>query len=163
MSQTEILYNKPKITNPRQDLLFFFDAQNNSVTQKTVLQKNISAPEKSKGIQRTNKIKDAASIQKQLNNLGFTVSSTGPGSPGKETSYFGPATRAALIAFQKSQGLTPDGILGPKTHQALLQKHSQKTIAAQTEKPKQRVVKNTNEGTFPKSWIVNTIFSKAKN
>ena len=32
---------------------------------------------------------------------------------------FGPATRAAVIAYQKSMGLTPDGIVGPETKGAL--------------------------------------------
>src|SRR5690349_7378386 len=31
----------------------------------------------------------------------------------------GPATRRAVVAFQRSKGLTPDGKLGPKTYAAL--------------------------------------------
>ena len=34
---------------------------------------------------------------------------------------FGPLTRSAVIAFQKSVGLTGDGIIGPKTHTVLAQ------------------------------------------
>jgi uncharacterized protein (TIGR02594 family) len=34
---------------------------------------------------------------------------------------FGPATRAAVVAFQKSNGLTPDGIVGRKTREKLFQ------------------------------------------
>lgn len=33
--------------------------------------------------------------------------------------HAGPATRAALIAFQKAHGLTPDGLIGPQTWAAL--------------------------------------------
>ncbi len=40
-------------------------------------------------------------------------------SPGLADGAFGPATEAALIAFQKSENLTPDGIAGPETSAAL--------------------------------------------
>lgn len=33
---------------------------------------------------------------------------------------FGQATRAALLEFQRREGLAPDGVAGPRTHQALL-------------------------------------------
>jgi hypothetical protein len=35
------------------------------------------------------------------------------------TEYFGDQTRAAVIEFQRRSGLTPDGIVGPKTRAAL--------------------------------------------
>jgi DNA-binding beta-propeller fold protein YncE len=55
-------------------------------------------------------------LQKVLNSLGFTVSAKGAGSAGKETTYFGPATRAALIRFQKAKGIKPSvGYFGPIT------------------------------------------------
>ncbi len=50
-------------------------------------------------------------LQKRLNELGFKA--------GKADGRFGPATKAALIAFQKSEGLATDGIAGPKTLGAL--------------------------------------------
>lgn len=33
----------------------------------------------------------------------------------KQDSIFGPATKAKVVAWQKSKGLTPDGIVGPKS------------------------------------------------
>lgn len=50
-------------------------------------------------------------LQKQLKKLGFN--------PGKIDGDFGPATKAALIAFQRSRGLLADGIAGPRTLTAL--------------------------------------------
>ena len=59
---------------------------------------------------------DAKALQVYLNSRGFTVASSGAGSPGNETSRFGGLTRAALAKFQKSVGITPaSGYFGPKT------------------------------------------------
>ncbi len=46
-------------------------------------------------------------LQKYLNKNGFIVATTGPGSLGKETEYFGLATRAALIKFQQAKNISP--------------------------------------------------------
>lgn len=54
-------------------------------------------------------------LQKYLNNHGYIVAQSGSGSPGHETNIFGPATRSALIKFQKANNLTPDGVFGSKT------------------------------------------------
>lgn len=59
-------------------------------------------------------------LQQMLNNNGFQVSSTGAGSVGFETNYFGAKTVAALKAFQTSQALSVDGIFGPNSRASLL-------------------------------------------
>jgi len=50
-------------------------------------------------------------LQRKLKDLGFD--------PNGVDGNFGPGTRAALIAFQQSKGLQPDGIAGPATLAAL--------------------------------------------
>jgi peptidoglycan L-alanyl-D-glutamate endopeptidase CwlK len=54
---------------------------------------------------------EVESLQQKLKELGFN--------PGDIDGDFGPATEAAVIGFQKSQGLLPDGIAGPRTLKAL--------------------------------------------
>ena len=49
-------------------------------------------------------------LQRALNSKGARISTDG---------HFGPQTRTAVIAFQRSRGLKPDGIVGPKTKSAL--------------------------------------------
>lgn len=51
-------------------------------------------------------------IQERLNSLGFNC--------GKVDGIFGAGTYAAVIAFQKAHGLTPDGIVGQNTWRVLL-------------------------------------------
>jgi peptidoglycan hydrolase-like protein with peptidoglycan-binding domain len=67
---------------------------------------------------------DVKNLQIFLNSQGFTVSASGAGSPGSETSYFGPATYRSLIKFQNyyaSSILAPVGLtqgtgyFGPST------------------------------------------------
>jgi hypothetical protein len=53
---------------------------------------------------------DVKQLQVRLNELGATIDADGD---------FGPATRAAVIAFQATTGLTPNGVVGPQTRGAL--------------------------------------------
>lgn len=60
-------------------------------------------------------------LQQLLNSKGFIVASSGGGSAGYETNFFGSATKAAVIKFQKAKGIVPAvGYVGPLTRAALL-------------------------------------------
>jgi putative chitinase len=54
---------------------------------------------------------DVKKLQETLKQRGFN--------PGLIDGDFGPATEAALMAFQKSEGLLADGVAGPRTQHAL--------------------------------------------
>jgi peptidoglycan hydrolase-like protein with peptidoglycan-binding domain len=58
---------------------------------------------------------DIRPLQQFLNTHGFRVASSGPGSPGNETTKFGALTYQALVKFQKAHGLPATGYLGPMT------------------------------------------------
>jgi peptidoglycan hydrolase-like protein with peptidoglycan-binding domain len=63
---------------------------------------------------------DVKALQIYLNSHGFVISLTGAGSPGHETTIFGGKTKAALIKFQKANGITPAvGYFGPITRGAV--------------------------------------------
>lgn len=50
---------------------------------------------------------DVKALQVYLNVNGFYVASSGAGSTGQETTYFGPATQDALARFQRAKGISP--------------------------------------------------------
>ncbi len=50
---------------------------------------------------------DVLELQKFLNNNGYPISKSGIGSKGNETTYFGLATRSALIKYQKANNIKP--------------------------------------------------------
>jgi len=67
---------------------------------------------------------DVQELQRYLNQAGFTVAASGSGSLGNETSYFGPATQAALIKFQQAHGILPaNGYFGSATRAIINQSH----------------------------------------
>ncbi|HUO55839.1 MAG TPA: Ig-like domain-containing protein [Candidatus Paceibacterota bacterium] len=60
--------------------------------------------------------KDVQALQAWLNLHGFLVATSGSGSLGSETDYFGPATKKALTAFQVKNNIAPSvGYFGPIT------------------------------------------------
>lgn len=59
---------------------------------------------------------DVKALQQYLNTHGFIIATTGPGSPGNESTYFGLLTQKALALFQKANNILPSmGYFGPKT------------------------------------------------
>lgn len=59
---------------------------------------------------------DVMTLQQFLNANGYTVSTSGAGSAGMESMYFGTKTKAALAAFQAAKGISPAaGYFGPIT------------------------------------------------
>ncbi len=68
-------------------------------------------------------------LQQILNQKGFTLASSGPGSQGNETLYFGSLTREAVRRFQCAKNIvcsgdessTGFGLVGPRTRAALME------------------------------------------
>jgi peptidoglycan hydrolase-like protein with peptidoglycan-binding domain len=68
-------------------------------------------------------------LQRLLNDIGYQLSASGPGSAGQETDFFGAKTRAAVKEFQCEQDIVCDGgryttgfgLVDKKTRQALNQ------------------------------------------
>lgn len=52
---------------------------------------------------------EVRTLQKLLNSLGYRLASSGPGSPGEETSFFGLLTKQAVEKFQCEQGIVCRG------------------------------------------------------
>jgi len=66
---------------------------------------------------------DVKELQIFLNQNNFPLAETNYGSPGNETTFFGPLTRAALIRFQKANNILPSiGYFGPITRKFIKSK-----------------------------------------
>jgi hypothetical protein len=63
--------------------------------------------------------KEVKVLQEYLNENGFVIATSGPGSIGKETELFGKLTESAVKKWQTSNGLKADGIVGPVTWNAM--------------------------------------------
>jgi len=66
---------------------------------------------------------DVFVLQKFLNSHGFIIATSGPGSKGKENTYFGLKTQKAVKAFQKAQGISAIGVVGPMTQKSIESKN----------------------------------------
>jgi hypothetical protein len=62
---------------------------------------------------------EVVNLQRMLNTMGYTVSNTGSGSVGNESSFFGPKTRLALIRFQRAFAIPTTGFFGPLSRAAM--------------------------------------------
>ena len=63
---------------------------------------------------------DIKCLQALLNTSAVTkISTTGAGSPGNETMYFGPSTLSAVRLYQLQQGWIPANLVGPLTRDKL--------------------------------------------
>ena len=74
-------------------------------------------------------------LQEFLNDAGFTISVSGPGSRDNETDYFGPATERALKKFQTENDIEPLGILDSQTQKKILSYGSLKKSLSQYTHP----------------------------
>ena len=62
---------------------------------------------------------EVIALQKLLNENGYPIADSGAGSKGNEINIFGSRTTQALMKFQKDNGMTADGVVGPKVREFL--------------------------------------------
>ncbi len=111
---------------------------------------------------------DVRMLQKYLNEQGFNISTSGPGSIGQETTYFGLGTKNALKLFQntfKAEILTPaglsqgSGVFSIRTRDFVNQKITEsKSIALvdSNESSAQAVVPQTSKTEIPNEAITDS-------
>jgi peptidoglycan hydrolase-like protein with peptidoglycan-binding domain len=76
----------------------------------------LATPPFSRNLTVGSKGNDVMALQQWLNAKGYTIATSGSGSPGNETTYFGARTRAAVARFQRANGIRPAvGFFGPLT------------------------------------------------
>jgi hypothetical protein len=120
LSSTQTSSNSPKVQNTTTPAV-------TPVVTPTTLDVNILGGKKfEKNISQGEKSDEVKTLQMFLNNSGFTLALSGPGSKGNETNFFGPLTVNALIKFQefyKNEILVPlnltsgTGYFGQKTRE----------------------------------------------
>ena len=96
-------------------------ALNGQATPGTGTNPNAGAcPALSRSLQQGSSGADVKALQVFLNgNAQTQVSVSGAGSPGSETTFFGPATAAAVKKFQTLNNVSSIGIVGPQTRAAI--------------------------------------------
>lgn len=95
------------------------ESSNNNITpvkkeEKKTEKKCGILPDNPKVLKLNSKHPSAKTLQQILNCKGYTISVSGVGSPGRETTLFGLKTRAQILKFQKDNNLKTDGIAGPQ-------------------------------------------------
>ena len=90
---------------------------------------------------------DTTAVQTALSRLGF--------SPGPIDGAWGPKTRAAVVAFQRAKGLSPDGVVGPKTIAALQAAVAEMRPASPAPRPASSpaVTAEAGRGIVPAEWM----------
>jgi Cadherin domain/Calx-beta domain/Putative peptidoglycan binding domain len=88
----------------------------NTINKSTNTQVIILLSNNKRDLKQNTRGDDVKLLQQFLNSQGFIVSKNGAGSPGNETTLFGPATKKALIKFQAENNIRPAaGYFGPLT------------------------------------------------
>ncbi|MCX6793264.1 MAG: peptidoglycan-binding domain-containing protein [Candidatus Falkowbacteria bacterium] len=105
-------------------ILFLGSSLNMAVASGFVFNKNLALG---------NVNSEVKELQKYLNTNGFIVAKSGPGSKNKETNNFGPATKNALVKFQKTNKIIPsNGYFGPATRNFVNKKFNKIELSPNT-------------------------------
>lgn len=114
-----------------------------------------TVPQKSSGPKLTRDFgvgasgEDVRSLQKFLNTLGYTISKSGAGSPGQETTLFGGLTKTALMKYQAANGIPATGYVGPLTRAKIGGSTTTTTTTTTTKTPTTTTTKPATSTTVP--------------